>query len=541
MRAFRYHSVRYLGVAQVLEMGAASVPAKTAVIDGETRTSYGELNEMADALAGSLHKLGFRKGDRIAIYMKNSLELVVAFYACQKLGVVVAWLNPTYRQTEAQFILSNAGAKGIVICDEWEGYDYLGSIIAMKPNLPALESIIVAGKPKGPGCYSLHELVQQGRSEEFPPPPIDPQNDLAMLLYTSGTTGTPKGAMISHYATIRSGHEYSRGYDATSEDVFLAALAMSHSYGCGAGLIQPLLLRATTVVQSKFDVREAFQLIEREKVTLFPAAPTHFILMLNNSDRKNYDLRTLRAGLMAGYIPPEGLITAVEKEMGVYVTPFWGASEVGPGVGIMCPYPCSLEVREKYVGKPVPDTAVRVVDVETRKEVPAGEIGELTLSGWHVMKGYWNNPKETQKQINDQWVFMGDLVSRDEEGLVRVYGRTKDLINRGGFKIYPSELETLISQHPKVRDVCVVATPNPVLGENICACVIPRPGQEVTLPDLREFLRDLVAPHKLPDEMCVMEDFPKLSGGIKINKFGKGGLGDYALNDPTKQTYRRGK
>lgn len=540
MKSFRYQSVRYQSVAQVLEMAASSVPAKPAVIDVNTRTSYGELNEMADALAGSLYRMGFRKGDRLAIYMKNSLELVVAFYACQKLGVVIPWMNPNYRQTEAQFILGNAEAKGIFIFDEWDGYDYLGSILAMKPNLPALGSIFVAGKPKGSGCYSLHDLIQQGRGEEYLPPSIDSENDLAMFLYTSGTTGKPKGAMISHYATIRSGYEYSCGYDATSEDVFLGALPMTHSYGCGAGLIQPFLLKATIVVLPKFDVRTAFQVIEKERITLFPGAPTHFILMLNHPDRKNFDLKSFRAGLCAGYIPPEGLITAVQKEMGVYLTPFWGASEVGPGVGIMCPYPSSLEIRERSIGKPVPETEVRVVDVETRKEMPVGEIGELTLSGWHVMKGYWNNPEETQKQIKDQWLFMGDLVSKDESGYIRIYGRTKDLINRGGFKVYPSELETLISQHPKVQDVCIVATPNPVLGENICVCVVPKPGQNVSLSDIREYLKDLVAPHKLPDELCIMNDFPRLSGGVKINKFGKGGLGEYALNDRNKQIYRRG-
>jgi len=289
----------------------------------------------------------------------------------------------------------------------------------------------------------------------------------------------------------------------------------------------------------KFEPEKAFQIIEQHRVTLQPGAPAHYILELNHPKRNDYDLTSLRAGLIAGQIAPEGLITRVEREMAVYLTSFWGASEVGPGLGIICPYPTPLEVREKYIGKPIAGTEVRVVDPETREEVPDGEIGELTVSGWHVMKGYWKNPEETNKQIIDGWLFMGDLVSREEDGYLRIYGRTKDLINRGGFKIYPSELESLIIEHPKVEQVCMVATPNPVLGESICACIIPVKGQSLSLSELRDFLKDKIAPHKLPDELCLMEDFPRLSGGVKINKFGKGGLAELAAKDERRERFRK--
>ena len=225
--------------------------------------------------------------------------------------------------------------------------------------------------------------------------------------------------------------------------------------------------------------------------------------------------------------------------MDVYLTSFWGASEVGPGLGTMCPYPSPLDVREKYIGLPIADTRIRVVDPVTREELPDGEIGELTLSGWHVMKGYWKNPEETRKQIIDGWLFMGDLASREKNGYLRIYGRSKDLINRGGYKIYPYELESLISDHPKVEQVCVVATPNPVLGESICACVIPRAKEKLSLKEIRDFLKDKIAPHKLPDELCVMDDFPRLSGSIKIKKFGKDGLTELAEKDKTRERIRK--
>jgi acyl-CoA synthetase (AMP-forming)/AMP-acid ligase II len=531
--------LKALSTGQVLERAANDVPNKIAVVDGDRRKTFKKLNDMADALAASFSGLGFAKGDRVAIYMANSMELMVAFYALQRLGVIIAWVNPVYRTTEAQFILSNSGAKGVVIFREWGGYDYLEAILSIREALPELESIIVAGDAEGEGVFALEDLFGRGSGQEYTPAPINTLEDLSMLIYTSGTTGKPKGAMIPHYQAVRGGHAYSLGVDATSEDIFIGFLPMTHSYGCGAGLIQPILLQSTIVLMDNFEPEKAFQLIEREKVTLQLGAPAHYILELNHKNRKHYDLGSLRAGLIAGQISPEGLITRVQEEMGMYITSFWGSSEVGPGVGIMCPYPSSLDIREKYIGQPIADTQIRVVDPATQQEVQEGEIGELTLSGWHVMKGYWQNPDETEKQIVGGWLFMGDLVSREKDGYLKIYGRTKDLINRGGYKIYPHELEALIIQHAKVDQVCVVATPNPVLGESTCACVIPKAGERITLAELRAFLKDKIAPHKLPDELCLTNDFPRLSGGVKINKFGKGGLAELAEKDEKRERHRK--
>jgi len=528
-----------LTLGQILESAAGSVPDKIAVVDGEHRKTYKELDAMVNALAAGLADIGFKKGDRAAIYMKNSIELMVSFYALQKLGVIVAWINSNYRKSEAEFILKNSGAKGVFIFEKWDEHRYLDDILSLKNILPGLESIIQVGKSKGSGVYPLYHLIQKGAGRSLPAVSIHPLEDLSMLLYTSGTTGKPKGAMITHYAAVRAGWEYSLGVKATSDDFFIGFLPMSHSYGCGSILIQPILLQSTVVVMDKFEVVRAFELIEQEKITLQLAAPTHYILELNHINRPNYDLTSLRAGLIAGMIAPEGLIRRIEKEMGVYVTSFWGASEVGPGLGTMCPYPSPLDIREKYIGRPITDTRMRIVDPKTHAEMDDGEIGELTLKGWHLMKGYWRNPEETRRQIIDGWLFMGDLASKDNNGYLKIYGRTKDLINRGGYKIYPHELECILIDHPKVEQVCMVATPNPVLGESICACVILKPGQTVTLPDVRNAMKDKIAPHKLPDELCIMEDFPKLSGGVKIKKFGEDGLAEQAEKDDKRQRFRK--
>jgi len=527
-----YESV---SLGQVLERSVAQVPDKIAVVDGSQRKTYRELNAGVDALAAGLTEIGLKKGDRVAIYMPNSIELVTAFYALQKLGVIVAWVNPIYHSKEARFILKNSEARGVFIFKAWGGRDFPADILNLKDELPDLEFIFVAGGHQSRNMVSCNELIDKGLGKPFSPAAIDPATDLAMLLYTSGTTGQPKGAMITHYAAVRAGWEYSLGIKASSEDTFIGFLPMSHSYGCGSILIQPLLLQATVVLMDKFQVENAFQIIEQEKVTLQLGAPPHYIMELNHQSRPSYDLSSLRAGMIAGMIAPEGLITRVEKEMGVYLISFWGASEVGPGLGTMCPYPSPLDIREKTIGRPIAGTDMLIVDPLTHAALPDGEIGELTLKGWHVMQGYWKNPEETRRQIIDGWLHMGDLASRDENGYIRIYGRTKDLINRGGYKIYPHELECILVEHPKIEQVCIVATPNPVLGESICACVIPRSGQTVTLAEIREVMRDQIAPHKLPDELCIMEDFPKLSGGVKIRKFGPGGLAELAQNDETRQ------
>lgn len=527
-----------LTLGQVIEKAADESPDKVAIVDGDSRIAYAELNATADALAAGLAEMGFKKGDRVAIYMKNSLEFVTAFYALQKIGVVVVWVNAIYRMHEAEFILKNSEARGLFIFNQWDDYDYLAEILKIKPKLPQLEHIIVAGNSQNAAVTDYDRLIDDGKSKVLPAVSIAPQKDLCMLLYTSGTTGQPKGAMIRHYAAVKAGREYALGTGASTDDVFIGILPMSHSYGCGSVLVQPILLQATLVLMDKFEVESAFQLIEREKITLQMGAPPHYILELNHKCRPKYDLSSLRAGLIAGMIAPEGLITRVEKEMGTYLTSFWGASEVGPGLATMCPYPSPLDIREKYVGQPIEGTQMRVVEPVTANPLPDGEIGELTIRGWHVMQGYWKNPEETAKQIVDGWLFMGDLASRDENGYFKIYGRTKDLINRGGYKIYPYELESLIIDHPKVEQVSVVATPNPVLGESICACVIPVPDETLTLNELRKFVQAKVAPHKLPDELCIMDDFPKLSGGVKLKKFGNGGLTELATQDENRERIR---
>jgi fatty-acyl-CoA synthase len=530
-----------LNVFEALERTARRLPNKVALVDGERRLTYAEIVERSGRLAEGLRKSGLQKGDVAGVYLRNSAEQVVVFYALQRLGAVVAWINPLYREHEARFILENSGAKAAFVTDEWQGFRYVDALQPLRSELPGLETLfVVSEEPLSappPGVTDLRDVERLGSSSpaSFQPVQLD---DLSMLIYTSGTTARPKGAMISQEQVVRAGWSYSLGVDATEEDVFIAFLPMSHSYGCGSLLVQPLLLGATLVLLDKFSPERAFQLIQAERATLQLAAPAHYIMELESPVRSRYDLSSLRAGLIAGQIAPKGLITRVDAEMGIYISSFLGSSEVGPGLAIILPYGTPLATREKYIGFPLPGTEVKIVDPATEEEKPAAEAGELLLKGWHVTRGYWRNPTETDHQIRNGWLHTGDLAARDADGCVQILGRIKECINRGGFKVIPSEIERLLLEVDGVEEVCVVGTPNRVLGESICACVRLRPGLTgLSLAEVRAALAGRVADHKLPDELLIVSEFPRMPGGLKVNRFGAGGVMELANESPEKQVW----
>ncbi|HZK49227.1 MAG TPA: AMP-binding protein [Thermoleophilia bacterium] len=532
----------------MLQKTADRLPEKIALVDGDTRLTYGQVLEEASRLSSALSKLGLTKGSVAAVYLPNAAELVTLFFALQKLGVVIAWVNPNYREHEVRFILEDSGAETLFLFEEWAGYGCLSAVLSLD-GLPQLRTIVVARPTDGfiaddeRVTTSADVVAMADRdpaaASSLPGAAVSP-DDLSMLIYTSGTTARPKGAMIRQSQTVRAGFSYSLGVNATEDDVFIGFLPMSHSYGCGALLVQPFILGARLVMLDRFSPERAFALIEKERVTIQLAAPAHYILELDSSTRADFDLSSVRAGLIAGQIAPAGLITKVEREMGVHIASFLGSSEVGPGLSIILPYPSPLEVRERSIGYPLIGTEASIADPATGQELPAGESGELILRGWHVTQGYWNNPDETANQIRDGWLHTGDLAMRDEDGCFSILGRIKDCINRGGFKVIPSEIEAILVQQPHVSEACVVGTPNPVLGESICACVILDASADgLTLSDVRTHMKGRVADFKLPDEMVILTELPRMPGGVKVNRYGTGGVVELARESTDKQTLRR--
>jgi fatty-acyl-CoA synthase len=259
---------------------------------------------------------------------------------------------------------------------------------------------------------------------------------------------------------------------------------------------------------------------------------------MNHPHFKKYDLSSLRKGLISGYIPPPQLMEKIEEEYKFWFCNFWGSSETGPGT---LSYPDSPREKRLYtVGRPHEEEMIKVVDPETGLEVSRGAIGELVVKGWNVIKEYWNNPEETNRHFDQEgWLHIGDLASMDKDGYITIVGRLKDQINRGGLKIIPHDVEEELQKHPKISEAVVVGTPNPVLGESVCACVIPKEGANITLEEIREFLSERISKNKLPDELCLMKAFPRLSGGVKLNKYGEGGILELALKDPNRVRWKK--
>jgi fatty-acyl-CoA synthase/long-chain acyl-CoA synthetase len=529
----RFEEVAHLSAGQVLERSAHLRPQKIAIVHKGERITYEELNTRADHFASGLASLGVKKGDRIVIDLPNSPELVISFYGLAKLGAITVWCNPVYRQKEVSFFLGNSAAKGILIRNTFEGFNYLEMVEEIRKGF-TLEHVITVGE----GGEKTFDEIMAIKKSKPPKVSIDPETDFIKIIYTSGATGIPKGSPYTHTQAIRSGLVYAQALGASSNDIFLAALPLYHSYAFICLLMQCPSIQATMVLMERWDVEEALKLIEEERITIHPAAPTHYIMEMNHSNFKKYDLSSLRAGLISGYVPPPGLMEKIEQEYKFWFCNFWGTSETGPGT---LSFQDSPRAKRLYtVGRPHEGESIRIVHPETAKEVPKRAVGELTLKGWNVTKGYWNNPEETSKHFDEEgWFHIGDLAFMDEDGYITIVGRLKDQINRGGLKIIPNDVEEELRRYPNVSEAVVVGTPNPVLGESICACVIPKEGETVTLKEIREFLSEKVSKNKLPDELCLMKEFPKLSGGVKLNKYGAGGILELALKDPHRAVWKK--
>ncbi len=325
-----YEDVEHLAVGAALERSAAMVPEKVCVFFKEHTLTYRRLNEQSSALAVSLQESGIEKGDRVAIYMFNRPEFYITFYALQKIGAIVAWINPGYRTHELSFILNNSQAKAIFVEKGTEGFDNFGLVQELRNNLSFLSYVISLGGGGGEGVFPFEEMVQGGRKKEFTKPLIDIHRDLSMLIYTSGTTGVPKGSMITHFQAVRGGYSHVRGVKATADDTFIGILPLCHSYGCGTTLIQPVLIQASVILLETFNAEQALKTIDAQKPTIQHGSPAHYIMEMNHPNLDRYNLSSLRAGYLAGQICPEEVIQWGE-DRNIYLSIFLGEFRSWPG------------------------------------------------------------------------------------------------------------------------------------------------------------------------------------------------------------------
>ncbi|MCG7336269.1 long-chain-fatty-acid--CoA ligase [Sporosarcina sp. ACRSM] len=493
-----------LNVSDTLRATATRLPNREAIYDESRRMTYGQLDQEVTNLAKGLIRIGVTSGDRVAVALTNSCEYVTAFFAIARVGAVLIPLNPFFSKEESVYILQQAEAKAL-FCDTESYYSELSQ------ETETL-STLISVRFQAADYMNYTELLVGHNSEEVR---VAPTEDLFAIMFTSGTTGRPKGAMLTHENVLFSAMAGSERMKCTEEDVFLIPNPLFHVMGV------TFILRATycggkLVIMQKYSVKTALSLIETEKVTVHPGVPTMFILELNSPDFNNYDLSSLRTGEMAAAPCPVEIVKQIRSKMNCNVLVAYGSTETAATL-TMTGFDDDDTLRSETVGRPVHGVEVKVVD-DHRKECAVGAVGELVCKGPGVTKGYYKMPEETVKVIDHEgWFYTGDMATIDENGYVRIVGRKKELIIRGGYNIYPRELEEALHQHPAIADAAVIGLPDELFGELTCACIVLKENITTTEEQLLAYMKERLVKYKVPDKFIILDKLPITASG-KISK-----------------------
>lgn len=509
-----------LSVPQVLALTAADVPQREFLVTvADEVHTYSRVQEDADALAASLAGLGIEAGDRVAILLPGCPEFVVTIFALARLGVVAVPINPRLAESEIRYLLRHSQAVGAVTVERFHGMDYLQLFEDLLPRLPELQYLITVGEEDlwyDDRIFQFEDLVSAGTGRELPEHRIDPEQDLLAILYTSGTTGKPKGVELTHRNLIHAAAATAEAIGLEREDRVFGVTALFHVFGLGPGILGCALAGSTLLLQEEFEAEGALDLIERQRATIHYGVPTVFAEELKALEGRGRDLSSLRRGLVAGAPMPEALFDRVEHELCPELLIAYSLSETSSVLALT--YPGDREEKRRTtVGRPVAGMEIRVLE-ESGKVLPEESLGEIAARGPAVMHGYYRQPRETESSFGPDGYFRtGDLGIVDEEGFVHLVGRRKDVIIRGGDNVYPREVEDRLHAHPAVRDAVVVGVQDDLLGEAICAAVVLVEGAIVTEDELRDWCGEILAAHKVPDELRFVENLP-MTGTGKIRR-----------------------
>ncbi|HET9838165.1 MAG TPA: AMP-binding protein [Candidatus Angelobacter sp.] len=522
-------------LGDVLARQAAQYPDKDALIYPELglRWTFAQLEERAQACARGLAKLGIRKGERVAIWSTNLPEWVVLFFGLAKIGAVMVTVNTLLRRHEVEYLLAQSEACALILSPGFRDVDYSEIIFQVVPELrqhdpqrtlscsrlPSLRHVIFIGESAPAGMLSYNRIEQDGQREpERSFAKLD-VHEVINIQYTSGTTGFPKGAMLSHHNIVHNGYWIGRTQRFTSEDRVCLPVPFFHCFGCVLGILGAYTSGAAIVPLTSFDPEKALYAVASERCTALYGVPTMFIAELEHPNFARYDLRSLRTGIMAGAPCPELLMREVIEDMHLpEITIAYGLTEASPVV-TMTGINDSIARRTQTVGKPLPGVEVKIVDAATEEPVPRGTSGELWVRGYLIMKGYYNKPEETRAAINEEgWLRTGDLAVQDEEGYIRISGRKKEMIIRGGENIYPREIEEFLRSHPKISDVAVYGVPHRKFGEDVAAAIRLKQGESATAAEIVRFCKDQIASFKVPRYIQFVAEFPQTASG-KLQKY----------------------
>ena len=522
-------TLQYPGVPlhEILKKTAREHPEKPALAFRDKEISYAELDTLSDKFASALASLGVKKGDRVALFLPNIPQFVIAYFGILKAGAVVTAISPLHREREVEFQLNDSEAETIITLDSL--FPIVDNIRGKTPlkhavitSLEAFAAKIETTQIKTTRKPSLNSFQQQFEQNAINSPnvEINPSEDLAALQYTGGTTGTAKGAMLTHTNLVTNALAFAawiRG--AVAEETFLTALPLFHIYGMTTSMTVPVSLAAKMVLLPRFDTTTALETIQAHKVTVFCGVPTMYAALLANPKLGEFDLTSIRVCISgASPLPPQVQRKFMEVTGGLLAEGY-GLTEASP-VTHCNPVDKTLRtVRVGSIGLPLPDTDARIVDAETgEKTLPPGETGELVVKGPQVMKGYWRKPEETANVLRGGWLLTGDIGRMDGEGYFYITDRKKDLIKYSDFSVYPREIEDVLYEHPAVRLCAVVGKPDPTAGEVPKAFIVLKENAQATAEEIMRFVEEKVAPYKRIREVEFRKELPISSAGKVLKR-----------------------
>ncbi len=500
----------------------------------QIRWSYRKFRQQVDRLATGLLALGIEPGDRVGMWGPNSYEWVLTQFATAKIGAIMVCINPAYRLFELEFVLNKVECKAIISAEEFKSSKYLAMLNTLAPEiatcepgylrsekLPHMTTVIRMGDEPSPGMFNFEQVCSLGDEDTYErlaeiAPTLGP-DDAINIQFTSGTTGNPKGATLTHCNILNNGYHAGQVMGFTPDDKLCMPVPLYHCFGMVLGVLAAVSTGATLVLPSPvYDPVSTLAAVEAEKCTALHGVPTMFVTELDHPDFGTFDVSSLRTGIIAGAPCPEELMKRIIGDMHMEnVLIGYGQTELSPVNHLTLPED-SLENRTQTVGRPIPYVEVKIVDVNNRV-VPIGEQGEICTRGYSVMLGYWSDEDKTAETIVNGWLHSGDLGTMNEDGYVRITGRIKDMIIRGGENIYPREIEEFLFTHPNISEVQVFGVEDPKMGEEVCAWIQLKEGQKATEEQIRDFCKGQISHFKIPRYIRFVDEFPMTVTG-KIRK-----------------------
>lgn len=497
--------------------------------------TWKELNDEADLIARGMMSLGVKKGDHVAIWATNTPEWILTLFAAAKIGAVLVTVNTNFKIFELEYLLRQSDTKLLVMIGGFKNNDYVATVNELLPelkttsgeieseHLPFLKRVVFAGKETPEGMLNFEDLKILGG--DFPVEIYEENkktlntHDVVNMQYTSGTTGFPKGVMLTHYNILNNGKTIGDGMKFTKNDKLCITVPFFHCFGLVLAMMACITHGTTMVPVERYSPVPVMNAISVEKCTAVHGVPTMFIAMLEHAQFNNFDFSSLRTGIMAGSPCPIEVMKKVIDKMNMReIVIVFGQTEASPGC-TMTTTSDSIDKRVNTVGRAFPGVECKIIDPESGEELPINTPGEFCARGYNIMKGYYKMPEATAQAIDkDGWLHTGDLCTVDEDGYYKVVGRIKDMIIRGGENIYPKEIEECLYTCDKVSDVQVIGVPSEAYGEEVMACVILKEGEEMTEEEIKEFVGARMAKHKVPRYVRFVDSFPTNAAG-KIQKF----------------------